>query len=860
MSARVIDFPTRAPAQASDPKATVFVAANAGSGKTYTLVQRVVRLLLAGAMPEAILCVTYTKAGAAEMQRRLFRQLGDWAVMADEPLRAALANLDEAGRDLSAARTLFARALETPGGLKIQTIHAFCEKLLRRFPLEAGVSPGFTVLEDAAAAELSARARKSVALYVMDKADGAAAEAYAHFSVELAWPNFNAMFQAFEDRRRSIEAYVGRCGGLAGASRDVWKRCGFERPRDPDDLRQEALDRLRWGQWRRTADALAASGKASDAETAAQIRALEAEPTFPALCRILLTDKLEPRQRVATAAADPQARSFLEDEQRRLVEIVAEIRAATVARDTVLALILADAYAKAYDIEKTAQGALDFDDLVARTEQLLTARADAAWVLYKLDGGLEHVLLDEAQDTAPEQWDILRALTAEFFVGVGASPVRRTVFAVGDEKQSIFSFQGAAPERMAVETRAFEEMALAAGAPFARTSLLESRRSAPEILEFVDGLFEDPAALAGLRPAEPGVILHAPVRHKAFRDPGGCVELWPLEETEPAAETDPWEAVDAEPAESGNRKLARRIARSIKAMVARGDGVHDRTADRWRPCVWGDVLILVRRRGALFHEVIRALKREGVPVGGADRLKLSDHAVFKDLMALARFVRFPPDDLTLAALLRSPFCDVSEESLYDLAFDRGGSLWATLNQRADERPEWRQARDLLAWAIDEARARPPFDFYGRVLSRLGADGRSMRERILTRMGSEAQDALDAFLAETLASEGRDVRDLERFVAAMAATEIEVKREQEDAEAKAGGGEVRVMTVHGAKGLEAPIVILPDTTTRALPQGGPLLDTADGGFLWAPRKADDCKASADARSLRDFATDHESLRL
>ncbi len=481
------------------------------------------------------------------------------------------------------------------------------------------------------------------------------------------------------------------------------------------------------------------------------------------------------------------------------------------------------------------------------------------WVLYKLDGGLEHVLLDEGQDTAPEQWDILRALTAEFFTGLGAGRSRRTVFAVADEKQSIFSFQGAAPERFAVERRRFEEMVGASGARFNQALLVESWRSAPEILTFVDTVFKAREALEGLRPGDAGNVLEFPLSHRPRRGPGGCVELWPLEFTEPGAEIDVWAPVDSEPEESANRKLARRIALSIVGMVGRGDSVIDRDNRAPRPCGFGDMLILVRRRGPLFHEIIRALKREGAPVGGADRLKLSEHGVFEDLLALARFARFPSDDLTLAAILRGPFCEVDEQGLFDLAYGREATLWATLLRRAGERGEWGEAAGFLAWVRDEGDRAGPFDFVGRVLSRLDRQGRSMRQRILTRMGAEGEDALDAFIAETLAAEDRGVHDLESFVAAMSLSEIEVKRESDEA-APGGTGEVRVMTVHGAKGLEAPIVLLPDTSSRATDRGGPLLETEDGGFLWCARKDADCPASAAARDRRAIAAERESARL
>jgi len=841
---------------AADPSASVFVTANAGSGKTSTLVDRVARLLLQGASPQAILCVTYTKAAAAEMQSRLFAKLGEWAVMEDAKLREKLEEIDEEPGDLSRARALFARALETPGGLKIQTIHAFCEKLLRRFPLEAGVSPGFTVLEDSAALEVSAEARDDVALLALAAPDGPVGRAYAHLSVEVDFRSFEAMFGAFEARRQAIAAHVDACEGDVEA--DVWARLGFDAPVAPEDVCSQALAALDLTVWRAGAQALYASGK--HLECAGDLaRVAEGGAAFDLALSAFCTKAGEMAKWVETSAAiknDPTLQQRLVAERDKLFEARERARAAAIARDTVHVLTLAYAYREVYEAAKARASGLDFADLIARVHDLLTVKADAAWVLYKLDGGIDHLLLDEAQDTAPDQWDILRALTAEFFSGSGAMPRPRSVFAVGDEKQSIYSFQGAAPERFLNEAQEHQSLIEGMGGLFRQVPLLDSWRSTAEVLAFVDAVYAAPQALAGLRPDGPtldDIVTHTPRRPQA-----GCVDVWPLEEGQVQEEGDPWAPVDIEPAESANKRLARRIAAQVKAMIDRREAVIDNKTKTARPMHAGDVLILVRRRKALFHEIIRALKRAGVPVGGQDRLNLSDHIVFKDLLALARFARFSGDDLTLAALLRSPFCDLDEQSLYDLAQPRQGrELWGELKTRADERPEWAAALDFLSWARKAELG--PFDFYGRVLSRLDGEGRSMRARLLTRLGREAEDALDAFLAECLAAENRGLRDLESFAAAMASTEIEVKREQEDSEGK-GAGEVRVMTVHGAKGLEAPIVILPDTTSAAKAMGSPLFGTLDGGFVWAPRKADDCPLTTDLRQARETATTHESLRL
>ncbi|MHB8530837.1 MAG: UvrD-helicase domain-containing protein, partial [Caulobacteraceae bacterium] len=715
---------------AADPRASTWVSANAGSGKTSTLVRRVARLLLAGSAPERILCVTYTKAAAAEMQRRVFRRLGEWAVMADEALAGELELIDEGGRDLSQARRLFARALETPGGLKIETIHAFCEKLLRRFPLEAGISPGFTVLDEAEAARIAAAAREQLARAAVDRPGHALAAAYAHFAIELPWEAFNALFAALAARRRRLAEFVDR----GGASR-VWERCGFAGPVDPESIGAEAVRTIRWRRWEWAADRLADAGSRSGAGLALAMRSLHAGSPFEDLAAIFFTTDGagEPRRNLGVGNLDPAAKTWLAEVQAKVGEARGRMRAARIARDTRHVLVLATGFGELYEGAKSQRSGLDFDDLIEHSRALLTEKADAAWVLYKLDGGIDHLLLDEAQDTSPEQWEIVRALAGEFFGDKGAGARDRTVFAVADEKQSIFSFQGAAPERFALEQAYHRDLVRRGGKDFKIIPLPENFRSAREILEFVDQVFTDPRAAAGLRAAGSNV---APLRitHTPVRPAGGCVELWPRETSEEAAEVDIWAPVDAEPPEGKNKKLARRIARSIRAMVARGEAVFE-PDERPRPCAWRDFLILVRRRGTLFDEIIRALKAQGVPAGGADRLMLSEHGVFADLMALARFVLFPTDDLSLAELLRGPFCDVSEDSLFDLAHERGGALWTALRRRAGERPEWGAAAEFLTWARAGAGTLAPFDFYGAVLARLDGAGRSMRARQLTPQGA-----------------------------------------------------------------------------------------------------------------------------
>ena len=853
---------------AADPTINAFVTANAGTGKTKTLIDRVARLLLRKVRPEAILCVTYTRAAAAEMQHRLFRRLGDWSVMDNDKLReelTALAGEGEAPADdlqLSEARKLFAKALETPGGLKIQTIHAFCEKLLRRFPVEAALSPGFAIMDEAEAALIAREARADLANRALDE-EGLVADAYARLAVALDIDRFEAMFRAFEERRAALADYVGRCGGLAGLPAAIAAACDLDGMEDPEIIEREALSppAIDAAGWKRAAVTLLASKMKTDlanGELCAAIAeaAARGESAPDAVRKLCFTDKGEPRKSLSTKSIDPGVAEWLTAEQARVHEALTRAKSARVAQDTVMVLALAAVYADAYASAKASRRALDFSDLIERSRDLVAARPDAAWVLYKLDGGIDHILVDEAQDTAPEQWDILNRLTTEFFAGDGqptGQALSRSLFVVGDEKQSIYSFQGADPQRLIDETRRYDDLIRAAGFESHVVPLKLSFRSTKQVLRYVDAVFVDPETRRGVpAPQKEDVIVHEP-----FRDHDGCVDLWPLERDEGREEREAWtDPLDAAPETSANKRLAQKIATEIEALVARGDAVFDKDAKEWRPARYGDVLILVRRRKVLFEEILRELKQRGVPVAGADRLSLSAHIAFDDLIALARFTLFPQDDLTLAALLKSPFCGLDDDDIFALAWGRGKTtLWTVLCERAAERPSWTEALARLETFRVLARSHKPFDFYRRVLGLTDGEGRSMRARITTRLGSEAGDVLDEFIARTLAAERRGLFDLERLVAAFADLDVSVKRELES-----GADEVRVMTAHGSKGLEAPIVFLPETTVKSGGQGSPLMQTAGGGFLWCASKGDDCPASAAARQLRKDRDEDEAWRL
>ena len=832
--------PTSEQIAATDPDRSNWVGANAGSGKTHVLIQRVARLLLDGAEPQRILCLTYTKTAAAEMQSRLFRTLGKWAMAPAEELGRTLADLAGADRPvtepeaLAAARRLFARALETPGGLKIQTIHAFCTEVLRRFPLEAGVSPRFEVADDRRSRALLAEVRAALA--------EAAADAFDCAARVLNEGDIDALAEAVLRRRVSAEELDERIAAHFGADGML----------SETEICRDALEQLNWPTYQALRSVLLDKGGKYDGPVAEALGfdPAQREGAVERLIRSVLTKKMEPRGRGFPAAEVKRARPQAEDELRRLTDWALETRA-RICTARIAARVrdlhrFAQALLEHHDGAKGTRALLDFDDLVERSRALMTDGVMRGWVLWKLDQGLDHILVDEAQDTAPAQWEVIAAIAEEFFAGAGARPAGRSIFVVGDEKQSIYSFQGAEPHAFGRMRAHFSERLDAIGTPLGRPDLKTSYRSAPAILDFVDAVFAGPAG-------EALTVSGEPVRHVAHRQGAhGRVDLWPVIGAHEDPKPRPWfEPVDAEPASDTKERLACAVAKQIEATIGT-EWLGPRPPDRPepRPIRAGDVLVLVAKRDRLAAGIIRELKKRGVPVAGADRMVLTSELAVQDLLALAKVASQPGDDLSVSALLRSPLCGISEDELFELAHRREGSLW-----QAVQRSAHRAVADFLADMAAQADFLRPYEFLERVLVR--HDG---RRRLLARLGTEAEDAMDELLAQAFAYESSEAPSLTGFVAWIEASEIQVKREMET------GDHVRVMTVHGAKGLEAPVVILPDTISGGRPGRGPLLLQATGGgnvpelVLWAGSKSEDDPICAAARAEAEAREKAERKRL
>lgn len=791
-------------ANAVAPERSVWLSASAGTGKTQVLSARVLRLLLRkDVSPSSILCLTFTKAGAAEMAERVNAVLASWVRMPDTALGKDLlaigARNDPDTRDR--ARTLFASVLDCPGGgLRIDTIHAFSQWLLAAFPDEAGLIPGSRPMEDR---DRDLLARQVLAAMVADaeaNGDEAVLGPLGMLSERMGpgeVPNWLMRCAA----ARTL--WTGPAGWQAPMRERVLALFGLPMGADEASLVElcaegvfdcAALERVRaanasWGTATAQTsliaigDFLAASGMG---------RVAAAEPLVAAL----FTQKGEPRQLKSLEKHDPDYALHAEAVLASLAALRDRKTLLELAAFVAPALEVGRRFALAWEDAKQREGLIDFDDQIRRAAALLGDASLSGWIRYKLDRRFDHVLVDEAQDTNAEQWAIVRAVTDDFFSGEGQKPDRqRTLFVVGDYKQAIFGFQGTSPENFALAKRYYADLIdrLASEQPdierLQDLGLGRSYRTSQPVLDFVD------EAIEAIGPENFGLQAED-VRegHVGYPRPG-LVTLWQPVSGAADADDDAPDDWLSEP----EREMANRIAEEVAGWLDPAGPGFALTKDDGRRATAGDVLVLVRRRRDLAGLIVARLHAAGVPVAGVDRLRLGAPLGVKDLMAALRFAAQPLDDLSLANLLVSPLVGWTQEELLEHGWrEPRNALWHHLRDGTHPRQVETVAnlRQLLALA--------DYELPQALLHWMLVGPWQGRKALVARLGREVNDPVDELLNAAAAYAATHTASLAGFIAWFDAGDGELKRESEGA-----GGQVRVMTVHGSKGLQAPIVILAD---------------------------------------------------
>lgn len=821
---------TEAQVRTADPNSSTWVAANAGSGKTRVLTERVARLLIQGTNPSHILCLTYTKAAAAEMQNRLFKQLGEWSMLPDAELTDrlfALGQTDAVSSDaLRRTRTLFAAALETPGGLKIQTIHAFCTSVLRKFPLEAGLSPQFAVFDDREKASLIQEIVDDIALEQPALIDDLAEQA-TNISLDQFVTDLISKRAKFQRAPTRFDFSISEGSSIERIHRDLFSVKNISLLNSLADLMTSGVTNLR------------------DADTIKS--AVTEQSALDALNKIASVFLYKSGDKASTAKIDKVPSGKVLDEKPDLRQSANDfaraVENAHVELKGLLAFFRSDAlfrFAKVflgkYSNCKTELAKLDFDDLLEKTVALLSSSSMAQWVLYRLDGGIDHILVDEAQDTSPIQWQIIELLASEFTSGVGASDTDRTLFVVGDAKQSIYSFQGAEADAFAEMREKFDQKLQDSEQRLERSELLYSFRSSAPILELVDQVFEAEERNTG-RPHPKHLSFHA--------DRPGRIDLWPLIEKDDDPEENDWFVPNNSAAPNDPQlKLAKEIASFVEQTISSKQPIF--AEGKIRPVQEKDVLILLQRRSSLFHFIIKELKSRNLKIAGADALKIGTELAVKDILSTLKFLATPEDDLSLAEALRSPIFGLSEQDLFTAAHNRTGFLWEEI--RSSE--SLADTTDKLWSLLSRADFLRPYELIMQILTDLKG-----RENLLARLGQEAEDGINALLEQSLLYEQAEPPTLSGFLNWFDSGDVEVKRNLDS-----GSDQIRVMTVHGAKGLEAPVVILPDTIRAKEPKPAPLADHPDGFVTWPANKAMRSSVEAKAIASQSESQRKENMRL
>ena len=792
-----VNSATRAQITASDARFSSWLTANAGSGKTKVLIDRVARLLLDGVQPEQILCLTYTKSAAAEMKNRLFDRLGKWAMLADQELNFSLLEMGiqtQLGiEELKKARTLFARAIEAPGGLKIQTIHAFCSSLLRKFPLEAGISPQF--------GELTERGQRDLYLKVLEilSADEATEESFEHFSKIANVSNWEETVSKIVSKRNIFAKNKSRA--------EIYEAFSVSSEVSIEDDISSHFQNGTMSFLKKISGCLQQSNSKVDQKISKELSKISSID----LTSLQLLEKIFLYSKNSKAPFTAKLGKFSTKEMRNglLADYIDEIddfmvrletfrnrRLSYLAAETSFSIHkFASAFLQVYTEQKNFKGLLDFDDLINIAVNLLTTSAVADWVLYRLDGGIDHILVDEAQDTSPSQWKVIETLAQELTSGQGIKENRsRTVFVVGDQKQSIYSFQGADPGQFDRVRDRFSAKLEGAEKTLQVASLDYSFRSSQTILALVDKIYEDARA----------EDFGWGRKHLAFKSElPGRIDLWPIIPKKLNPNLSKWE----EPIELISDadhfvSLARLIAQEIKRMIDQDVQVPEQKTINKQPTFRsvraGDFLILVQRRSEIFHEIIRACKDANLPIAGADRLRLAGELAIKDICNFLSFIDNADDDFSLAAILKSPFFGWNEKSLFELAHSREEmTLWQALRNDPIKFAHELEVFEDLRSVADLVR---PYELIERIL--ILHNGRSL---LIGRLGKEAEEGIDTLLTQAMDYESSEIPSLTGFLAWISDENIEVKRQFDSSV-----NQIRVMTVHGAKGLEAPIVILPET--------------------------------------------------
>lgn len=801
---------------ASNPEYSIWTSASAGSGKTTVLVNRLLRMLLSGIKPSKILCITFTNTGAVTMKNRINDKLAEWAVFSDSKLEEEIVKLegneDKLKEKIKIARTLFAKILDHSNDFKILTIHSFCQQIIKRFPLEAGIVPSFQIADEIVSEELLSKAKEKI--LGIDKDD--VRESIKYVFSNINEDQFIGLLKKAIGQKDSLLYFKNRFFTIEGIGNKLREVFNIGNISSFDEIEAEFKKHI--CQFSMTNDIIESVNEKSSEFDVKFIKIFqkfkEDKSYFKEYVDCFLTSAGSITKRLLSkkmASTFPDFDEFIKNEVELILKFKEDSGNFINFKFTLSFLTIVYEIFNIYDDLKKSKGLLDYGDLIFETSKLLNNskfrnlfgdNCFSSWINYKLDEGLDHLLIDEAQDTSPTQWDIVKSLTDEFFAGYGQrGEENRTIFVVGDEKQSIFSFQGAEPKNFDLMLKYYKNSIESCGKKFENIYLETSFRSLKSILNIADEAFKDPRRKEAISKA-PNQI-----KHNVVRDCGiGKVEVWPLikeEEKEDKKDVDYWgnNYLESDIELTKKQKLAETIAKEIESWFKNGKTIFSRKDGKERLLKYSDIMILVKSRNKDFiNYLIRQFNKRNIMTMGNDKFDLTDSIISQDILALLKFLIFRDDNLNFANLFKSPFLSLTENDLYLLCEYKNKNsktLWQSIN----DLDQYKEQVDFLNDLINKSKSCSIYELLFYIFEIKG-----MRKKIKERFRYLADEVIDEFLSLSSAYEkNHNNSTILNFVYFIENTEIKIKRDMEQS-----NDEVKIMTVHSSKGLEAPIVILPDT--------------------------------------------------
>ncbi|MFT6346281.1 MAG: ATP-dependent helicase/nuclease subunit A [Myxococcota bacterium] len=797
---------------ASNPSNCAFVSASAGSGKTKVLTDRVLRLLLSGARPSKILCLTFTKVAATQMQNRIFRELENWAIWDEETLKNHLKKFtshDPSIREIKTAKKLFAELLDDDFGLQISTIHSFCQGIIKQFPIEAKTAPNFSIISEQQENQLLLDARKAI----LEKAliDSDLAMRINLICSKLNETSFlDISFELIKERQK-LSKLKEKYFGIDGVIDEIFKEVQIGKEENEKTTFIGFINDQNWQ--KDDLINLCQGTEIKNGEIIIKFATNPDEINLQTYLQVFLTAVNEPRKSLVLKPIqkqNPLANDLMLFEQERILLFLEKINNVNIAVSTSALLNVVDKIIEKYEVLKNQNGYLDYNDLIIKTNSLLENSSAREWVKYKLDGSFEHILIDESQDTNHSQWDIVKIITEEFFAGQGLQEndgeLARSIFIVGDEKQSIYSFQGADPDIFANIFYFYQNQLSLIGKEFLNIELCSSFRSMPAILQTVDKVFAKPELKDSIS------TLAQKIEHHSIKDHHcGKVELLPvvkIKTLEKEEKNYRWKLdFEVKEEQKAQEILAQIIAKKIKGFFDKKKFL----ACKNRFAQFGDVMILLKeRKSNLGNFLIKYLTLENIPVSSADRINLNKNIVVLDLLALAKFILLPNDDLNLACLLKSIFFNFSEEDLLiicDKKNQEKTTLFEALKQHDSDLHQ--DLKNIILQNQDQQ-----FSVYGFFSNFLIKE--SKQKNVLHRYGKEGEEIINQFLKICIDYQDQNVSScLQSFVEFLENSNFQIKIDSFGQ----NKNQVFITTIHSAKGLESPIVFLADTVHSAQKQIG-----------------------------------------